>query len=168
MTTMSQVFERGDGELPASGGAVPYKVDGSNFPAAGWNFDGSVVQAIYIPFQLINYGSGNITVDIYWYAQTATTGGVAYRGSLAAITPDVDTTSYEAKAFAAAQQVNDTHLGTTAKRVHKASLTLSNLDGAANGDLMVLKIDRNATDVTNDTLSGVVTILRVVVSYSDT
>lgn len=150
-------------------GFPQYKIiQGTAFPVGGLFFDASAVETAFWRFILQSYGSGNITCNIYWYADTASTGGVAWRAYLAAITPDTDSQDVETDALASANQGNDTHLGTTGQRIHKAEITISNLDSAAGGDLVFLAIDRYATDATNDTMTGDAAIVGIELTYSDT
>jgi hypothetical protein len=65
--------------------------------------------------------------------------------------------------------IQDTHLTTTAKRLHTCAIALSNLDSIAANDICHLKIARDA-DGTNatDTITEDVTLIMAVISYSDT
>lgn len=115
----------------------------------------------------INYGAGNLTLDIYWYADTATSGDVIWTGAIAAITPNTDTTDIETKAFATAGTVTDTHLGTTGQRLHQCTITISNLDSLAARDHVMLRISRNGANG-SDTMAGTAYLAGAVLSYSDT
>lgn len=143
-------------------------VEGTNFPVIGWAFDGgSTDEIIYSQFRAISYGSGNLTLDIFWYADTASTGNVVWGAAIAAITPNTDTQDIETKAFATANTVQDAHLGTTGQRLHQATITISNLDSLTAGDEVYIQIYRDASDTVNDTMVGDAIITNMNLSYSD-
>lgn len=141
---------------------------GSNFPVDGLYFDASIQESAFWKFIAENYGSGNITIDIWWYADTASSGTVVWEAQLSAITPNTDSQNIETDALATLNYVQDTHLGTTGQRVHHCQITLSNLDSIAADDLCHLKIARDA-DGTNaaDSMTGDAVLLVARISYSD-
>lgn len=143
------------------------KADGSSFPVSGLAFDASVEEIAFFRFRAVNYGSGNLTVILGWYAASASSGGVAWGTSLAAITPNTDTTDVETKAFATETITTDTHLGTTGKRAHDAIGTISNLDSLASDDWAWVRIARKVSDA-GDTMTGDAILTTVDLSYSDT
>lgn len=142
---------------------------GTNFGVDRWAFDAATEEALTLALdQIVTYGSGDLTVDLDWFATSATSGVCRWGVSLAAYTPETDSTSILSKAFATEVAVNDTHLGTTAQRVMRATLTLDQLDSIASGDLGWLKIARKAADVANDTMTGDAELIGLFLSYSDT
>ena len=142
---------------------------GTNFPVSGLGFDGgSTDEDCYWKFIASEYGSGNVTVTVFWYADTASTGNVVWGAALAVITPNTDTQDIETDAFAAVNTQQDSHLGTTGQRLHQVGITVSNLDGLTADDHVMLHFYRDASDTTNDTIVGDCIITKVVVSYSDT
>jgi hypothetical protein len=143
------------------------KANGTNFPVTGLYYDASATETAYWKLPAFDYGSGNLTLDILWYADTATSGVVRWETAIAAITPEIDTQDAETKAFATALTVDDTHLGTTGQRVHKATITISNLDSLAALDVVWLKVARLGGHA-NDTMTGDVVVLSAWLSYSDT
>lgn len=170
MATVRQTLSLKSADTQTS--AIPelYAVQGTNFPVIGArSFDGSSTERIFLKFMPYNYGSGDITVTIHWYAASATTGGVTWECALAAMTPNTDSGSVEAKAFATVATATDTHLGTTAKRPMSVDVTLTGaaLDSVAAGDLAWLRVSRLPTDG-GDTMSGDAVLVGVDVSYSDT
>lgn len=169
MATVTQQFDPIQAILPASGYPQLDVVTGTNFPVRGLDFDGGSADEIcYFVFRATSYGSGNLTVSIDWYADTASSGDVRWGAAICVITPNTDTQDIETDAFATATEGNDTHLGTTGQRLHRFDLTVSNLDSLAADDWVCLKIYREASDTGNDTMSGDATIVLVTVSYSDT
>ena len=168
MATVIHVF-RPAAAVPKSPNGGRFKTNaGSNFPVPAIAFDASTDQTVYYTFHAVTYGSGNLTLDIFWYADTASSGNVVWQAQVAAITPDTDTQDIETKAFATLNFVQDTHLGTTGQRLHKATITISNLDSIATGDYVCLLIGRDAdgTNATDD-LTGDAFIVMAKLSYSD-
>ena len=146
------------------------KTNGTNYPVSGLAYDAAADEAAYWKFICDNYGSGNLTLDIYWYADTASSGTVAWEVSMAAITADADTQDIETDGLASVQRFSDTHLGTTGQRLHKASITISNLDSLASGDYVTLRIARDADDTGGggDSMTGDAILTMAELSYSDT
>lgn len=167
MPTVYQALEPGDASFPTSNPAQPTEVQGTNFPVRGLAFDPTTQETAYFPFQAINYGSGNITCAVHWYADTATANSIVFGASLAAITPNTDTQDVETKAFAIENTASDTHLGTTGQRAHQFDITISNLDSIASGDWVCLRLRRVPADA-SDTMTGDAIVTRVLLSYSDT
>lgn len=167
MATITQVFEPGDAHFPTSNPPAPVLIQGTNYPVAGLAFDASTQETCYFAFSAAEYGSGNITVTITWYADTASSGGVVFGCSLAAITPNSDSQDIETKAFATENTASDSHIGTTAQRLHSFDVTINNLDSVAADDYVILRLRRVPADA-SDTMTGDAIVARVVVSYSDT
>lgn len=167
MATVRHVFEPSDALFPTSNPATPSIVQGTNFPVSALAFDASTQETCYFTFPAVSYGSGNVTVTVDWYADTASANGVVFGASLAAITQNTDTQDIETKAFATENTASDTHLGTTGQRLHTFDITVSNLDSVAAGDHVVLRFRRAPADA-SDTMTGDALVTRVIVSYSDT
>jgi len=142
---------------------------GTNFPVLGLAYDAATDESAFWTLRAINYGSGNLTIDIEWYADTASSGTCVWEAQIACITPNTDTQDIETDALATLNYVQDTHLGTTGQRLHRATITLSNLDSIAADDWCVLRLARDA-DGTNatDSMTGDAIVTKVTVSYSDT
>jgi hypothetical protein len=143
------------------------RANGTNIPVSGYAFDATTEEAIFFDFPAVQYGSGNVTVWLDWYADTASSGVVRWSAQLAAITPDTDTQDVETDALATAATVDDTHLGTTGQRLHRAIITVTALDSLATNDDVRLRIARVAANAA-DTMTGDAILTRVTVSYSDT
>lgn len=167
MATVKHTFTPQMAEFQSSAFPQLDVVAGTNFPVASLAFDAAATERAYFPFQALNYGSGNLTATLYWYAVSATSGAVMWETALAAITAETDSQDVETKAFATAQQSSDTHLGTTAKRIHQFAMTVSNLDSLAADDYAILRVSRIGGDG-GDTMTGDAKLVRVVLSYSDT
>lgn len=169
MATVYQHFAPEDAVFLAANFPQYVRNLGTNFPVTGLAFDGgSTDEDCFFKFVATNYGSGNLTLTIYWYADTASSGNVLWGARIAAITANTDTQDVETKAFATAQTQQDSHLGTTNQRLHSVDLTISNLDSLANGDVVWLHFYRDASDTTNDTMTGDAIMVMLRLSYSDT
>lgn len=142
------------------------KINGTNFPVSGLAFDAATKELAYWKFVALNYGSGNLTLKLYWYADTASASDVIWGAQISAITPDADTQDIETDTLAAATTVTDTHLGTTGQRVHQCSITISNLDSIAADDWVTLAVYRDSA-AGGDTMTGDAILLGAVLSYSD-
>ena len=141
--------------------------NGANFPVVGLAYDAAADEAAYWEWRAINYASGNVTVGIDWYADTASSGNIVWSVQLAAITPDTDSGDVETKALATANTVTDSHLGTTGQRLHRATVTVSNLDSLAANDEVWIRIARDA-DNASDTMTGDAVLVGATVSYLST
>lgn len=168
MATVYQHLDPGAGQMLSSTGfPALVKNEGTNVPVLGLAFDASTANYVFWAFRAVNYGTGNLSLDIEWYADTASSGAVVWGAQLAAITPNTDTTNVETKAFAAASTVTDTHLGTTGQRLHRATISMANLDSLAADDDVWLKVYRDAANG-SDTMTGDAIVVGMTVSYSDT
>lgn len=166
MATVRQVLDVGAAQLLSATFPALVK-NGTNFPVVGLAFDASTAESAFFQAYAVNYGSGNVTVKVQWYADTATTGDVIWGAQLAAVTPNTDTQDVETKSLATANTATDSHLGTTGQRLHEIDITVSNLDSVANGDAIWLRIYRDAA-AGGDTMTGDAILTAVAVSYSDT
>lgn len=166
MATVTHTLLPEDAQFLASAFPQYVKNNGTNFPVSGLAFDAAADEAAFWKFLAQNYGSGNLTVNLYWYADTASSGDVIFDAQIAAITANTDTQDVETKAFATINSVTDTHLGTVGQRVHLATITISNLDAIAASDLVFLRLNRDANNA-SDTLTGDAIVVAVEVSYSD-
>lgn len=167
MATVYQQLDPAAAQFLATAFPALLKTNGTNFPVVGLAYDAATDEAAFWHFESISYGSGNVTVRLEWYADTASSGDVVWGVQLAAITPNTDTQDVETKAFATANTQADTHLGTTAQRLHQVDVVVSNLDSLAARDGVWLRIYRDA-DAAGDTLTGDAILTGITVSYSDT
>lgn len=168
MGTVRILWERPSGSFDPVGTVFPQNVmfAGTNFPVEGLAFDAATDEACVAKFKAVNYGSGNLTLTLYWYSDSATSGVVRWEGAIAAITTDTDTQDVETKAFATATVFDDTHLGTTGQRVHTCAVTISNLDSIAASDIVWLRIRRVGSNAA-DTMTGDAILIAAEISYSD-
>lgn len=157
------------GALPVdSTDAMPeIKVAGTNAQIMSLSYDAAADEAAMwiIPYTPVT-GGGNITVKVRWYADTATTGDVVWGGSVLAYTPETDSGDIEADSWATEVTATDSHLGTTAQRIHEAVITVTNLDSYATGDFLCIRVRRDA-DNGSDTMASDAQVVGVVVEYAD-
>lgn len=167
MATVTQQLEPGGAILRSTSFPAIVQADGTSVPVRGLAYDAASVEAAFWHIEAVSYGSGNVSVKIEWYADTATSGDVIWGVQLAAITPNTDTQDVETKALATANTATDTHLGTTGQRLHTITVTVTNLDSIANADAVWLRVYRDAA-AGGDTMTGDAILTLVTVSYSDT
>lgn len=169
MTTTRVVFDDIGVARKVPGVTLPeYKEAGTNLVVASYSFADNATEAIQVQLGYVPaYGSGNITLKLVWYGDTATTGNVVWGAQIACITPESDTQDAETKSWATENTVTDSHLGTTAQRLHTASITISNLDSIATGDGLWLRVQRKGGDG-SDTMSGDAQLTAIIAEWSDT
>lgn len=167
MATVTQQFRAIEGEPRSSAFPQLVKADGTNIPVAGYAYDAASVEALFFDFEAVAYGSGNVTVRLRWYADTASTNAVVWGCALAALTPTSDTQDVETDALATAATTTTAHLGTTGQREHETTVTITSLDSLAAGDTVRLRVYRDAASA-SDTMAGDAILTRLTVTYSDT
>lgn len=141
------------------------KNNGTNFPVSALAFDAATDEAAFWKFAATGYASGNLTLTIYWYADSATSGDVIFDAQIACITPNSDSQDIETDGLATVQSVTDSHIGTTGQRLHSAQITISNLDSIAADDLVFLRLNRDANNG-SDTMTGDALVTLVTISYT--
>jgi len=135
--------------------AVP---DATNPPALSFvngrprlAFDNTTAELIVWTFRMpADYASAP-TLAVQWSgsASTTATDTVRWEGEVMKLTPNVDGAA-DADSYAAANGVSDDILGTTAKRIQEATMTLTNDDGVAAGDMVALRLSRNPAHADDD------------------
>lgn len=165
MATVNQVLDPAAAQFLSTAFPALGK-NGTNFPVMSLAYDAATDEAAFWALRAINYGSGNVTVSIDWYADTASSGDVVWEVQLAAVTPNTDTQDVETKSLATANSATDSHLGTTGQRLHRVDVTVSNLDSLAANDDVWIRVARDANNA-SDTLTGDALLALVTVSYSD-
>jgi len=141
------------------------KKNGTNIPVPVLWFDAAADEAAFWRFRVPGYTSGNLTLEILWEADTASSGDVVWGAAIAAITPNTDTQDVETDALATENTATDTHLGTTGQRLHSISITISNLDSLADGDEVALRIRRVGSSG-SDTMTGDAGLISAQLSYT--
>ena len=152
--------------------------DATNPPGVGFGgtvgrpyliFDGTAtIEACHWTFRMPeNFDPASAPVaKIQWSGSTANTLVVQWTGYVMALTADVDgaadTDSYDTE-----NVVTDANLGTTAKRIQEASLTLTNADSVAAGDYVSFRLLRDYDD-TADTLTEDALLWALSLEYTTT
>lgn len=168
MATVSHTFLPSDG-VPPSSAYARYDVLGTAFiPCLKFAATDDANETIQFYFRAVAYGSGNVTVKVDWYADTASSGDVVWDAALMCLTPNTDDVDTESASFATANTATDNHLTSQAQRPHQAAITITNTDSITAGDYCILKITRNTTAANADTMTGDANLIMVTVEYSDT
>lgn len=167
MATVIQQWPAIAAELRSSAFPQLVKANGTSIPISGYAFDAAAVEDCFFDFEAVGYGSGNVTVRLRWYADTASSGAVVWGAQLAALTPNTDTQDVETDGLAAVASTATTHLGTVGQREHETTVTVTALDSLAAGDTVRLRVYRDAANA-SDSMAGDAIATRVTVTYSDT
>lgn len=127
------------------------------------DFDASTDEHLLYTFRMpANYVSGG-AVKLLWMAN-ATSGSAVWGAALGAVTATDADTPLEHATAAASTTTTATNT-TEARRLNETSITLANLDSVAAGDLVFLKVYRDA-DNGSDTLSVDAELISVAVEYT--
>jgi len=162
--TVFQYVAPEEAEFLASAFPQTDKRNGTNFPVSILRFDSSAGEKSYFKRRLINYGGGNFTVDIDWYADTSTTTSqiCTWSSAVACITPG-DAQNVETKAFGTAATANGNPSGTSHGLV-RTSITITSLDSAADGDEMWIIISRPGGG--SDNMTGDACFVAATITYA--
>lgn len=143
--------------------------DASNHPGRGleqgrpfWAFDDSTVETLRsksFVWPDSYTGSGTLKADIAYKMASATTGSIDLEVSVEAVT-DGDHDLDSGEFFGTVNAANEAVPGTAGNH-STLTITLSNKDSVASGDLVRFKLERDADDGTNDTATGDLHILSV-------
>ena len=172
MGTAIHTFLPGAAALPVTNGARYVEVPGTTTPQRYLAFaQASAVMEAYWDLTAKDYGSGNLTLELEWFADSASSGSLVWGAAIGCYTLDTDITDWTAKAVSTENIVIATHLGTgsgaNAKRGQRASITITNLDSIAANDAVQLRVRRVGTNG-SDNMSGDGNLRKCVLSYSDT
>lgn len=142
-------------EIPlrqVGGGSSPAGVAANAGGVAYYTFDDTTVEQLR--FQGVvpdNYASG-LTATLFYSMASANSGKVDFEVSVMCVTPD-DAADIDTDSFDTVNAANETVPG-TAGYMSELDVALTNADSAAAGDLIFLKLERDADDATNDTATG--------------
>jgi hypothetical protein len=162
---MPHEFEAQDGDVRTTAFPSIVRANGTNIPVSGYAFDAATEEALFFRFRASDYSSGDVSVDLDWYADTASSGAVVWGVQMAAITPDTDTQDIETDGLPTVTTVTDSHLGTVVQRLHRCTITLtgSALDTLTSQDYVTLRVSRVAANG-SDTMTGDAILVYVSVS----
>lgn len=125
-------------------------------------FDDTTPEGIYWQFRMpSNYSSAPVLKAVYSMA-SATSGTVEFEASVWAIT-DGEATGTES--YDTANTATET-VPATAGLTSELSITLTNADTVTAGDLVRIKLFRDADDATNDTAAGDLELRAVAFEYT--
>lgn len=128
-------------------------------------FDADVKEQCCWSFRMpANYAS-NPVLKVGYKAKVAITGGLAFEARLAAVS-DGDAQDVDAKAFGAANLGTATVPGTVGHR-DEVTVTLTNADGLAAGDLVTVYLARDPAHG-SDTAAGDIAVTDVTLDYTTT
>lgn len=129
-------------------------------------FDAATAEYVTIAFRCpVNYASGGILL-LQWMANSASANSVVWAARVGATTAaDADTPVEHAAA--AASSTTTAGNATEARRMIETSITLSNLDSLAVGDLVLLLVYRDAANG-SDTLAVDAELISVAFQYTTT
>lgn len=129
----------------------------------GWAFDGTAAEYLHAQLRMPgDYGSAPV-LKLQWQLN-AITNAVVWTGRIAAITPSDAETPNEKAAGTINQQATNVNT-TEANRLTETTVTLTNADSLAAGDLVDLIIGRLPTDA-GDTSTVDAVLLSAELSYT--
>lgn len=164
MATIYQTLEPEQAEYLSTN--FPGFIRNGTIPVSALAFDAAADEAAFWKIDVTGYSAGSLSVDLYWGADTATTNNVIWGGAVACITAGTDTQDMTTKTLAAESTVTGSHLGTTARRLMKTTLTIAALDSITSGDAVFIRIRRLGSSAAADTMAGDAWLERAVVSYT--
>lgn len=126
-------------------------------------FDDTTTETTYsiaVPWPVAYTGSGTLKCDVFYIMASATSGAIEWEVGVEAITPADAVDLDSASSFDTVNTGTDTVPG-TAGYLGKITVTLTNKDSVAAGDLVRISLARDADDGTNDTATGDARVLSV-------
>ena len=167
MATVTREINPQSGHFRSTAFPQIVQANGSNYPVSGLAFDAGVTEHVYYTFEATDYGSGNVTVGIYWYADTSASAShdVVWAVQLGVITPNSDTQNIETDGLATVNNVTDANTA-NAQQLHYCEIAVSNLDSLAADDYVTMDFYRDH-DHANDDLTGDAIVTKLTISYSD-
>lgn len=125
--------------------------------------DSSVEQMVFVGRLPANFASA-LVAKIQYAMASANSGKVDKEVSVMAVT-DGDAQDLDADSYDTPNAGNETVPG-TAGHMSEISIALTNADGAAAGDYLRIKLERDADDATDDTATGDCELRNFVVEYT--
>ncbi len=150
MATTRAILTPFSAEFPASN--FPQLTTVNARPALA--FDASTQETAYWTLAAPQGLSGALSCVITYMMASATSGNVDFEVAVEAIT-DADATDLDATtSFDTVNSSGATAVPGTAGYIDQVSITLTNADSIAAGDLVRISVSRDADDGTNDTATG--------------
>lgn len=121
----------------------------------------------YSKFILSDYTSGDITITVSCYADTANSGSFRMGSAIGAITPNTDDVNVPDKALASSVIVTTAHPGGNGERPLSVVITLTgaSLDSATADDFIIIDLFRNSSDVADD-MAGFLNVTGITIEYN--
>lgn len=124
-------------------------------------FDAATQETAYWTLVAPQGLSGTMTAVISYMMASATSGNIEFEVAVEAVT-DADATDLDATtSFDTVNASGATAVPGTAGYIDQVSITLTNQDSVAAGDLLRISVSRDADDGTNDTATGDLYLLAV-------
>ena len=154
---------------PVAGATLPErKSAGSAVTVDSYAFDAGTTEALQwcIPF-LPSYASGNLTLTVRWYADSATSDEVVWGASVEVITSGAAVNletglAWATENFAAASTASSTAHGPVI-----AVISITNTDSVADGDMLFIRL-RRKHDEAGDDMAGDAQFVGALLSYLST
>jgi hypothetical protein len=147
-----------------------YAFPASNFPEVGidattghmvWAFDAATDETVYLPGVAPQGLTGTLTIEVFYRMASANTGSVRAECTVEAITPGDALDTDASTSFAASNSGGEAVPG-TAGYVESFTITLTNADSIAAGDMFRLAFSRDANgDTGTDDATGDLQVLRI-------
>ena len=125
--------------------------------ASGWKllYDQTTQEFAVWEFVLDDdYGAGTLYADVYFSMASGEANEVQFEGYVMAYTPATDTADWDTDSYDTVNEGSATTVAATAGRVYKQTITLTNADSAAAGDIIRFKLSTDSDDATNDDATG--------------
>lgn len=156
VSSFTYTFNAEQAKLP---GANPCVISNSTNSVMGSLLcDDSTDESVTWSTTLTPHPGGTLKAAVYYSMVSATSGKVDLEVSLMCVSPD-DAADLDTESFAAVGAANETVPATAG---HMSTLTMTPTDDScAAGDLIILKLNRDANDGTDDTATGDVEVRKV-------
>lgn len=124
-------------------------------------YDASAQETAYWTLTAPQGITGTMTLVLTYMMASATSGNIEFEVAVEAVT-DGDATDLDAgTSFDTVNASGAITVPSTAGYIDQVSVTLTNADSVASGDLIRISISRDADDATNDTATGDLYLLTV-------
>ncbi len=150
MATSLAFLGAGAAQFPTSNAAALLSVNARDVLA----FDAAAAETAYWDVPMPQGITGTLQAIISYFMASATSGKVDFEVSIEAITPGDATDLDAGTSFDTANAVTAPTVPATAGYESTITCTLTNADSYAAGDMVRLRLVRDATDGTNDTAAG--------------
>ncbi len=130
-------------------------------------FDDTSNEHLMFGFRMpVNYASAPV-IKLQYKMASATSGNVKLECAIAAVS-DGDAQDVDANAFATTNSSAATAVPGTVGHMDEISITLTNDDGLAAGDFIIVLINRDPEDTGNDTATGDLELIAASLEYTTT